>query len=73
MQNLSNALIYHWHEIDPEDKDAIAALNRLGSFPAWGLPLKQKYLNDEKAANAAADAALKRMIRRVAAEDNDGQ
>jgi hypothetical protein len=71
MQYLSNTLIYHWHDIDPEDKDAVAALNRLGSFPPWGLPSKEKYLNDEKAANEAFDAALKRMKRRVAAEGND--
>lgn len=68
MQFLSNALIYHWHEIDAEDKDAVAALNGLTSFPPWGQPLKEKYLDDEKAANEALDAALNRMKRKVAAE-----
>ena len=68
MQYLSNALISQWHDIDSEDKEGVAALNRLSSFPEWALPLKQKYLNDEKAANEALDATLRRMKRRVDAE-----
>lgn len=65
MQHLANTLIHQWHDIDPEDKDAVVALNRLGSFPAWALTLRQKYLNDEKASNEAFDSALRRMNRRA--------
>jgi hypothetical protein len=66
-QYLVNTLLYLWHDIDVEDKHAIAALNRLDSFPTWGLPLKEKYLSHDEAAKEAADAAIDRTIRSVAA------
>lgn len=69
LQWLTNTLIYQWHDLNPEDKDAVAALNRLNSFPEWALPLKQKYLDHERAANEAFDATLRRMKRRVDAEN----
>jgi hypothetical protein len=73
VQHLSNMLVSKWHAIDLEEKDAIAALNRLDSFPAWAEPLKKKYLDDERAANEALDVTFRRMQRRVAAEQDEAE
>jgi len=67
-QNLRNGLAYYWHEIDSGDKDAIAKLNGLTSFPEWALPLKLKYLDHEKASEEACDAEIQRLINKTERE-----
>ncbi len=64
---LLTVLARDWHEIDPDDKDAIAELGRFDSFPDWALPLKLKYINDEKASHEAFDATFKVLKDRVGA------
>jgi hypothetical protein len=58
---LFTRLARDWQEIDPEDKDAIAALASCDSFPDWALPLQRKYIDDEKASNEAIEIALQVM------------
>jgi hypothetical protein len=64
---LLTLLARDWQTIDPEDKDAIVKLNRCESFPDWALPLKLKYINDEKASNEAADATIQVILDQVKA------
>lgn len=71
-QNLRNGLVYFWHDIDPKDKDSVAKLNRLTSFPDWALPLKRKYLDHEKASQEACDAEIQTMVSRVERENSLG-
>jgi hypothetical protein len=56
---LFTCLARDWHDIAPEDKDAVAKLAAYDSFPDWALPLKRKYINDERASIEAADAAFR--------------
>jgi len=63
---LLTVLARDWHEIDPEDKAAIAELGKFDSFPDWALPLKLKYIDDEKASEEAFDATLEILKDRVA-------
>lgn len=67
-----NYLLTHlardWHEIDEQDKGAIARLNEFESFPEWALPLKQKYICDETASREAAEATLEFMKDKVERE-----
>jgi TPR repeat protein len=62
---LLTRLVNDWQPIAPEDKDAIVKLNRCESFPDWALPLKQKYINDEKASKEAADMAIQVILDQV--------
>ncbi len=55
---LLTRLVHDWQEIEQEDKDAVAKLNGFDSFPDWALPLKLKYLNDERARDEALDMAI---------------
>ena len=55
-----------WQEIDPEDKDAIAKLGGCESFPDWALPLKLKYIDEEKASNEVIDVLIEVSKDRVA-------
>jgi hypothetical protein len=57
-----------WHQIDPEDKNAVAKLNECESFPDWALPLKVKYIDEDTARNEALDVALEVTKDRVAFE-----
>lgn len=65
---LFTRLIHDWQEIEPEDKEAIAQLSRLDSFPDWALPLKLKYLDDERARNEAAEVACEVLKDKVVRE-----
>ncbi len=58
---LLTCLTRDWHDIDQEDKDAVAKLASLDSFPEWALPLKLKYINEEKASEEACEAFLEVM------------
>lgn len=58
-----------WHEIDLEDKPAIAELGKFDSFPDWALPLKLKYIDDEKASKEACEAAIQVMEDKVATKN----
>ena len=60
-----------WQDIAPEDKDAVARLAGYESFPQWALPLKNKYIDDERASKEAADAALQVLIDKVKREKAD--
>jgi hypothetical protein len=64
-----------WQDIAPEDKDAVARLAACESFPGWALPLKQKYIDEERASREAAEAAFRVMKDRadfeMAEEDYD--
>lgn len=53
---LFTRLAHDWQEIEQEDKEAIAKLSRFDSFPDWALPLKLKYLDDERARDEALKA-----------------
>lgn len=72
--NVHSFLITHlardWHEIDPKDKDAVAALDKFDSFPDWALPLREKYINDDRASEEALEAAVKAMTDRVREKKN---
>jgi hypothetical protein len=65
VQNLRNGLVYHWDEIDPEDKDAIRKLDGLASFPDWALSLELKYLDHKKASEEACDAEIQRIKNKI--------
>jgi hypothetical protein len=58
-----------WHEIDPEDKAAIAELGKFDSFPDWALHLKLKYIDEEKARQEALDATLEVLKGKVATKN----
>jgi TPR repeat protein len=71
---LLTVLARDWHEIDPEDKDAIAELGKLDSpdsFPDWALPLKLKYINEQKASEEALDATIEAMKDIVARQNRN--
>jgi tetratricopeptide (TPR) repeat protein len=57
-----------WHEIAPEDKSAIAKLAAHDSFPDWALPLKHKYIDDERASMEAAEVAFRVLRDKVDSE-----
>lgn len=67
---LLTLLVNHWHEIDADDRDAVAKLSAFQSFPDWALPLKARYINDERAAREACDAAIEVMRDRVQQEQS---
>jgi len=50
-----------WHDIGPEDKEAIEKLRGFEQFPQWALPLKAKYINEEKAAEEACEMTFQVM------------
>jgi hypothetical protein len=58
---LLTRLTTDWQDIDPEDKDAVGRLANCNSFPDWALPLKAKYINEEKASKEACEAAFQVM------------
>ena len=62
---LLTRLVDDWQEIDQEDKEAIAKLSRFDSFPDWALPLKIRYLNDERASREAAEMAIQVMTDKI--------
>ena len=62
---LLTRLLDDWHTIDPEDKDAVAKLNKYETIPDWALPLKAKYFDEETASKEAADATIQVMIDRA--------
>jgi hypothetical protein len=69
---LLTVLARDWHEIDTEDKDAIAELGKidsLDSFPDWALPLKLKYINEQEASEEALDVTIEVMKDRMASRD----
>jgi hypothetical protein len=68
---LLTRLVHDWQEIDPEDKTAIEKLGKLDSFPDWALPLKLKYLDDERASIEACDMAIQVMKDRIEREKGD--
>jgi len=60
-----NFLLTHlttdWHDIAAEDKEAVERLRGFESFPDWALPLKAKYINEEKAAEEACEMTFQVM------------
>jgi hypothetical protein len=58
LKYLLTRLVNDWQEIEPEDKEAIAKLSQFDTFPDWALPLKLKYLDDERASIEACDVAI---------------
>src|SRR5665213_3488149 len=48
-----------WQDIATEDKDAVKRLSGYESFPEWALPLKRKYIEEERASREAAEAAFR--------------
>lgn len=59
-----------WHEIDDEDKEAVARLSQCESFPPWALALKNKYIDEDKASEIACDVAIQ-VIKDRAMYDTD--
>ena len=66
---LLTRLANDWHDIDPDDKDAIKKLGKFDSFPDWALPLKLKYINEENASEEACDVAVQVMKDKVDQEN----
>lgn len=62
---LSTHIARDWHDIDPEDKDAVARLNQCETFPEWALVLKRKYINEDRALEEACDATFQVMVDQV--------
>jgi hypothetical protein len=58
-----------WHEIAPEDKEAIARLKEYDSFPEWAFYLKNKYINEDRAREEALNAATQVMKDKVGREN----
>ena len=56
---LFTILARDWHEIAPEDKNAISKLAECDSFPDWALPLKLKYIDEDRALKEACSATLR--------------
>lgn len=69
---LFTRLARDWQEIDPADKGAIAKLRDCESFPAWALPLKEKYIDDERASKEAYETAFQVMKDRMEQEKSTG-
>ena len=61
-----------WQDIAPEDKDAVARLAGHESFPEWALPLKHKYIDEERASCEAAEAAIRVMKDKIDREKAEG-
>jgi TPR repeat protein len=70
---LITRLARDWQPIAPEDKHAIANLNRCATFPDWALPLKRKYINDERGSDEACSAAFQVLKDQVAKEKADSR
>jgi TPR repeat protein len=68
LNHLFTCLARDWQEIAPDDKEAVARLIGLDSFPDWALPLKHKYIDEERALKEAVDAALQVLKDSVARE-----
>lgn len=62
---LLTRLSHDWQEIELEDKEAIERLGHFDSFPDWALPLKTRYIDDERACNEACDMAIQVMVDKV--------
>jgi TPR repeat protein len=69
---LFTCLARDWQEIAPEDKDAVAKLGDCDSFPDWALPLKAKYISDEKAREEALEVAYQVLVDKVEREKRSG-
>ncbi len=72
LRHLLTRLARDWQEIDPADKGAIEKLRDCESFPQWALPLKQKYIDDERASKEAYEVTfqvMKDRARRKAIRD----
>jgi len=54
----SRGLVNDWQEIEPEAKSHRKNLANFDTFPDWALPLKLKYLDDERASIEACDVAI---------------
>ena len=65
---LLTRLARDWQTIDSADKPDIAKLGDFKEFPDWALPLKFKYINDEKASEEAAEVAFQVMRDRIVAK-----
>jgi hypothetical protein len=68
LNDVFTCLARNWQNIAPEDKDAVARLVGYESFPEWALPLKHKYIDDERASKEAADAAIQVLIDKMERE-----
>jgi hypothetical protein len=62
-----------WHDILPEDKNAVEKLGECDSFPDWALPLKAKYINDENASKEAYGVAFQVLKDKVDQESGRGR
>lgn len=69
---LLTILARDWHEIDVADKNTVARLKECKSFPDWAMPLKHKYINEEKASKEAFDAAFEAMKDKTEAKKSRG-
>jgi hypothetical protein len=65
---LFTRLVDDWQDISPEDKDAIAKLSEYDSFPEWALPLRDKYIDEERARRDALEVTFRVMKDKVARE-----
>ena len=63
-------LVREWHEIEQNDKTAITKLSGFDAFPDWALPLKLKYLDDERASIEACEVAIQVMKEQVEREQS---
>lgn len=57
--DLFTRLARDWHEIADEDREAVARLRSCETFPDWALPLKAKYINEDRAREEACDVAIR--------------
>jgi hypothetical protein len=69
---LFTRLARDWQEIDPADKGGIAKLRDCESFPQWAFPLKQKYIDDERASKEAAKIAFQVIKDRMEQKQSTG-
>ena len=65
---LLTILADRWHVIDPKDRDAISRMQRLDAWPDWAAEIREKYIDEDRASNEAAEAAFEVMKDRVNAE-----
>jgi TPR repeat protein len=65
-------LVDNWQEIEQEDTEAVATLSSFDSFPDWALPLKLKYLDDERASIEACEVACQVIEDKVRREKMNG-
>jgi hypothetical protein len=66
---LLTSVAQNWQVIAPEDKEAVRSLVGLESFPEWALPLKRKYIDEDRATREALDAAVRVLKQRVKIEN----